>query len=144
MLSFGIKVFKWVSHDSESFRKTPKYFTLIVGIIFWPLILKLRYFFYLLGFVFKGYYFCFPSIKEEFVTTNPLTENFEVTVYKFVDFLRDFSANKSIVSSAKWCKELFKIALCHSLIKSRNNKGPSADPCGTPCEDISLCQSCIL
>ena len=45
----------------------------------------------------KDYYFCIPSITREFVTRNPLTESFVVTVYKFVDFLkRDFSANKKV------------------------------------------------
>ena len=45
----------------------------------------------------KDYYFCIPSITREFVTRNPLTEGFVVTVYKFVDFLkRDFSANKKV------------------------------------------------
>ena len=30
------------------------------------------------------------------------------------------------------------IALCKSLIKSKNNTAPSTDPCGTPYVDISL------
>ena len=35
-------------------------------------------------------------------------------------------------------KERERERVCKSLIKSRNNKGASADPCGTPCVDISL------
>ena len=35
-------------------------------------------------------------------------------------------------------KERGRERVCKSLIKSRNNKGASADPCGTPCVDISL------
>ena len=89
-------------------------------------------------FVFKDYYFFFPSVETEFVTTNPLTESFEVTVNKFIDFLRDFLVNKRLVSSAKWCTKLCMIALCNPLIEIRNNKGPSNDPCGTPCIDICL------
>ena len=108
LLSFGIKVFKRVSHDSESFRKTTRYFTLIVEveISFLTTNSEIEVFCYFLLFVFKDYYFCFSSIKREFVTTNSLTESFEVTVYKFVDFCRDFLANKRLVSSQKWCTEL--------------------------------------
>ena len=106
LLSFGIKVFKRVSHDSESFRKTPRYFTLIVEISFLTTNSEIEVFCYFLLFVFKDHYFCFFNIKREFVTTNSLTESFAVTVYKFVDFFRDFLANKRLVSSRKWCTEL--------------------------------------
>ena len=34
LLSFGIRLFKCVSHDNESFKKTPRYLTLVVGLIF--------------------------------------------------------------------------------------------------------------
>ena len=36
------------------------------------------------------------------------------------------------------------IALCKSLIKSRNNKDPSTDPSGTPFVDISLSEQYSL
>ena len=113
LLRFGIKVFKWVYHDSESFRTTPRFFSLIVGIIFWPLILKLRLF----------VISCFLFLR---------------TIISVFPVLTDFSANKRLVLSAKWCYELFMIALCNLLVKSRNNKGPGTDLCGRPCVDISL------
>ena len=125
-------------HDSESFRNTPRYFTLIVGIIFWPIILKLRCLVISCFLFLKTIISVFPVLRESFFTTNPLTESFDVTVYKFDDFLRDFTNNKWLVSSSKWCTELCMIALCKSLIKSKNNTAPSTDPCGTPYVDISL------
>ena len=44
----------------------------------------------LLSFWIKVFYFGFPSIKREFVTTNPLTKSFEIFLYKFGDFLKRF------------------------------------------------------
>ena len=59
-------------------------FMLVFGIIFRALILKLN------CFVISCFLFSHRAFKRDFVNTNPLTENFEFTVYKFVDFLKIF------------------------------------------------------
>ena len=137
LLNFGSKLFKWVSHDNESFRKTPRPVDHFLTTN------------------------CFLFLKTIISVFPVLRERERVCYYQSIDrelcshclrvcwfFKEIFQLIKRLVSSAKWCMELFMIALCKSLIKSMNNKGPSTNPCSTPCIDISLSElyslSCIL
>ena len=90
LLSFGIKVFKWGSHGSESFRKTTRYFALIVRIIFWPLILKLGCFVISYFLFLKTIISVLPILRESLLVRIHWQRPLRSLFYRFVDFLKIF------------------------------------------------------
>ena len=79
------------------------------------------------------------QFKDILFANSHLYNNFRSMLTCFCIVLKDLTILRRLVSSAKWYTLLYLIALCRSLIYVKNRRGPSTDPCGTPCgTDIIL------
>ena len=113
-----------VFHSRCSWSITPKYFTIVHGFTFCPIIRKLRCLVILLFFARKIIISVLVVLRLIVFALN----------YSFSVFLSDLFAKRRSVLSAKCRALLCMAAQCRSFIKIINNSGPRTDRCGTPWE----------
>ena len=118
-LSFFLSFVRCESQCRSSCSIIPKDLTSEEGLIFWPLMPKLRCSVLL---VFNN------SLFAQIHSNN----QFQVCLYTFFYLFIDYSVRVRSVSSAKWWTELNLTALCKLWINNINRRGPKTGPCGTP------------
>ena len=121
-----------MAHVRESFKNTRRYFTEIVGFIFWPLTLNFKCLVITWCFLLNIIISVSPEFRDNLLLRIHWQGIFKSRLMYLFIFLRDFLIKRILVSSAKWCTELCSIALFKSLIYRRNSNGPKTDSCGTP------------
>ena len=110
----------------------PKYLTCDEGLIFWPLIRKLKC---LVMILFLGLNITSSVLlvfKDSLFALIHWTTNFKSLFICLFIFFIDLSVRMRLVSSTKWWTELNSTYLCKSLINKINRRGPKTDHCGTP------------
>ena len=105
-----------------------RYLTESTGTIFCPLIKKLRCFVIFVFLDLKVIVFVFP-IFSLFAWIH-WTINFRHLLIHLLSFFNEFSVNKRLVSSAKWCTVEKSTALWKSLMERIKRIGPNINPWG--------------
>ena len=138
LFSFVWRFLKWVSHVRELLRCMPRYFTLVFGLIFWSLTLKLSCLVIVLSLVLKIIISVLLAFRDILLLRNHWQRCFISWFICLFIFFKELLVQSKFVSSAKWWTELCCIALWRSFIYKRNSRGPRTDPCGTLCVIGSL------
>ena len=130
-LSFFSRFVRCASQCKSSYRMTPKYWTWLHCLIFWPLTQKLSC---LVIFLFLGLNDTISvllAFSDGLFALTQSTVNFNMLICLLI-FLSDLAMRSRFVSSAKSCTELNSTALCKSLINKIKRRGPRTDPWSTP------------
>ena len=131
-LSFFLSFLRCEFQCRSSCSIIPKYLTWDEGLIFWPLMRKLRCLVIILFSDLNITSLVLLEFKDSLFALIHSTASFKSLFICLFIFFIVLSVTIRLVSSAKWWIELNSTALCKSLINNKNRRGPKADPCGTP------------
>ena len=112
--SFFFKWVKWVLHSRNSLTTRPRYFTLLIFSICWPLILKLRCLaiFAWPDFGLNKIISALLAFKDILLALSQVFRSFRLWLMCLFTFFNDLSERIKLVSSAKWAKHHKQNCLC--------------------------------
>ena len=111
------------------FKISPRYLTLLILSIYWPLILKLRCLLMLdWDFGLNNIISVLLAFNDIIFALSQMFNSFKSWLMCLFIFFSGLSDSSRFVSSAKWCKSVYLITLLRSLMQIRNSKTSRADP----------------
>ena len=131
-LSFFLSVVRCEFQCRSSCSIISKYLTWNEGLIFWPLMQKLRCLVVILFLGLNIRSSVLLVFKDSLFALTHSTTNCKSLLICLFIFSIDLSVRIRLVASAKWWTELNSTALCKSLINKINKRGPKTDLWGIP------------
>ena len=128
--------FSWLKYKSQLrclLIVKPRYLTYVFFGIYWPLILKFRYFvMFLFDLCLSSKILVLLVFKDTLFALSHVVRSFKSWLLCLFMFFKELSTSSKLVSSTKWCTLLNFMVWFKSLIYIRKSSGWQTEPCGTP------------
>ena len=127
--------FSWLKYKSQLrclLIVKPRYLTYVFFGIYWPLILKFRYFvMFLFDLCLSSKILVLLVFKDTLFALSHVVRSFKSWLLCLFMFFKELSTSSKLVSSTKWCTLLNFMVWFRSLIYIRKSSGWQTEPCGT-------------
>ena len=133
-------------HVRESFKNTLRYFTEVVGFIFWLLTLKFKYLVITWCFLLNIIISVLPAFRDNLLLQIHWQRSFKSWLMCLFYFFDRFvnKENISVISKVVYRTMLYWFVQIIKLMYRRKSNGPKTDPCGTPCVSFSFSELSLI